>query len=82
MQAKKELTGFYGDKKASINEQEKFDELLSQWSESSKELLQHLKKNEGYLSLQKKSKSLLALGAMEAHINMALQALKASKLEE
>ncbi len=63
-------------------EKENFQELLNSWSSLSKELLESLKRSEKHLNNMKGSKSLLALGAMEAHINMALQALKASETEE
>ncbi len=50
---------------------------LRVWLESSESLIEHLKKNENGITSNKGSKSILALGAMEAHINMAIQALKA-----
>ncbi len=63
-------------------ERQNFEELLNNWSSISKDLLESLKKSENHLKKIKASKSLLALGAMEAHINMALQALRASETEE
>ncbi len=65
----------------SLEEKENFEDLLNTWSSVSKELLASLKRSEKHLSNIKGSKSLLALGAMEAHLNMALQALKASEEE-
>ena len=63
-------------------EKDNFQELLANWSSLSKELLESLRKSEKHLNNLKGSKSLLALGAMEAHLNMALQALKASETED
>ena len=60
----------------------KLEELLTNWSAISKDLLKNLKEGEKELKDIKGSKSLLALGAMEAHLNMALQALKASEMGE
>lgn len=83
--AKKEFKGVLDESQKDIEfnkEQESFEELLSNWSSVSKELIQSLRKNENYLNQSKGSKSLLALGAMEAHVNMALQALKASETDE
>ena len=55
------------------------DELLAEldnWELSTKSLLKKISnKNEKYLE-DKSSNSLMALGAMEVHLNMALQALK------
>ncbi len=59
-------------------EKQKLENLLLTWATSSKELLRALKEENHCLSELKEANSLLALGAMEAHINMALQALKAS----
>ena len=66
----------------SQEEKDRIEELLANWSSTSKDLLTSLKKSEKDLKDLKGSKSLLALGAMEAHINMALQALHASEMDE
>ena len=58
------------------------DELLSEldnWKLSTKSLLKKISsRNEKYLQ-DKSSNSLMALGAMEVHLNLALQALHAFK---
>ncbi len=61
-------------------EEQELEKLFEDWEFLSKELIENLKKKD-QLFEKKSSKSLLALGAMEAHIHMALQALKASKNE-
>ena len=80
--AQKELKDESNINSEFLEEKEDFEELLTTWSSISKELLENLKKSESDLKDIKGSKSLLALGAMEAHINMALQALKASETED
>ncbi len=80
-QAKKDLTQTTADYSPSKVEKERLEKLLFTWATASKELLEALKEENSSLSELKGPKganSLLALGAMEAHINMALQALKAS----
>ena len=72
------------DKFASSEESEQYtklqDELLAEldnWELSTKSLLKKItSRNEKYLK-DKSSNSLMALGAMEVHLNMALQALQA-----
>ena len=74
------------DKFANSDENDKYtklqDELLSElnnWESSTKSLLKKISsKNEKYLQ-EKSSNSLMALGAMEVHLNMALQALQGFK---
>ena len=80
------LTNAQKDKFASSEESEQFtkfqNELLAEldnWELSTKSLLKKISsKNEKYLQ-DKSSSSLMALGAMEVHLNMALQALQAFK---
>lgn len=70
------------DKFAGSEESEQYSKLqnelieeLDKWELSTKSLLKKISnKNEKYLQ-DKSSNSLMALGAMEVHLNMALQAL-------
>tara|TARA_Y100001968_G_scaffold173414_1_gene158792 strand:- start:473 stop:715 length:243 start_codon:yes stop_codon:yes gene_type:complete len=62
-------------------EEERFKKLIHNWKESSKEIVNHLSKYKELLGEGKEVNSLMALGAMEVHIAMAMQALKASKIE-
>ena len=74
------------DKFASSKEEELYtkshDELLEEldnWELSTKSLLKKIyNRNDKYLK-DKSSNSLMALGAMEVHLNMALQALQSFK---
>ena len=79
--AQKEVHNAFETNYESLNEQENIHILLANWKSVSKELLENLKNSEEYLNNNKKSKSILALGAMEAHIKMAIQALIASENE-
>ncbi len=64
-----------------INNQE-FNDLILNWSETSRKILLILQKKETLIATNRNSKSLMAFGAMGAHINMALQALKAAELDQ
>ena len=76
--AKKDLTGTAFDYSPATLDKERLEKLLFTWATASKELIEGLREEESSLSELKGANSLLALGAMEAHINMALQAFKAS----
>ena len=59
------------------DEQDELIKELDNWESSTKSILKKIsKKNEKYLK-ENSSSSLMALGAMEVHLNMALQALQA-----
>ena len=58
-------------------EKREFEELINNWEVSTKKLVNELSKRKENLLKDKSSNSLIALGAMEVHINMALQALNA-----
>ncbi len=86
----KELKGFFNNaKKESLskekpqnhkfNENQEFNNLIENWTETSQKILLILNKKEELLPKNKNAKSLIAYGAMSAHINMALQALKATE---
>ena len=76
--AKKDFNGTSDNYNPSTEETERLEKLLFTWATASKELIEGLREESSSLSELKGANSLLALGAMEAHINMALQALKAS----
>jgi len=63
------------------NHQIEFNELTTSWSKLSKKILFHLSQSKNNLAEGKSPTSLMALGAMEVHINMAIQALKASEID-
>ena len=64
-----------------ITEKDAFNQLLTSWSEKSNQLLSMLRKKEAVVTKDRKTESVIALGAMSAHINMALHALKVIELD-
>ena len=57
-------------------EQQEFTELLENWEENTKNIKNKVSSKNKNLLENKSSNALMALGAMEVHLNMALQALK------
>ena len=60
-------------------EKQEFDELINNWQTVTKDVIKTITKRNKNLLKDKSSNSLIALGAMEVHLNMALQALNAFK---
>ena len=58
-----------------------FDELINNWEIVTKDVIKTISKRNKNLLKDKSSNSLMALGAMEVHLNMALQALNAFNKE-
>ena len=54
-----------------------FDELINDWDIVTKDVIKTISKRNKNLLKDKSSNSLIALGAMEVHLTMALQALNA-----
>ena len=69
----------FSDKSSEIDSPEKreFEELINHWEASTKKLIKEISKRKDDLIKDKSPNSLIALGAMEVHLNMALQALNA-----
>ena len=57
-------------------EQQEFTKLLENWQENTKNIINKVSSKDNNLFQNKSSNSIMALGAMEVHLNMALQALK------
>ena len=64
-----------------IPEKREFEELINKWESSTKKVVNELSKRKENLLKDKSANSLIALGAMEVHLNMALQALNAFNKE-
>ena len=64
-----------------IPEKREFKELIDNWEASTKKVFNELAKRKDILLKDKSPNSLIALGAMEVHLNMALQALNAFNKE-
>ena len=77
--AKKEPLSLDFPESDKLNGNKEFDDLITNWKETSQKILLILNNKQEVLTKNKNSKSLVALGAMGAHINMALQALKATE---
>ena len=80
--AKKEMPSIGYPEIQEINENQDFNDLITNWTETSQQILLKLNKKDQVISKNTNPKSLLAFGAMGAHINMALQALKATELDQ
>ena len=65
-----------------IDPNKEFNEIIQEWTKISKKILLMLNKRDQISSKNRDSKTLIAFGAMSAHINMALQALKATELDQ
>ena len=81
LNAQKELNA--SDDKVNNYDLEKieFDELINNWETATKDVIKTISKRNKNLLKDKSSNSLMALGAMEVHLNMALQALNAFNKE-
>ena len=81
LNAQKELHA--SDETINIGDLEKieFDELINNWEAATKDVIKTISKRNKNLLKDKSSNSLMALGAMEVHLNMALQALNAFNKE-
>ena len=66
-------------KNSDHQEKEEFDGLINDWEILTKDIIKAISKRNKNLLKDKSSNSLIALGAMEVHLNMALQALNAFK---
>ncbi len=79
--AKKETLAIETFENNDINEKHEFNNAINDWQKASQKILLMLKKKDQVSAKNKNPKFLIALGAMGAHINMALQALKTIELD-
>ncbi len=77
--AQKDHLASEGDLDHSLEGKERFKQLLIDWSSLTSELLEALSKKHGYIVEGRSPKSLMALGALEAHLKMAKGAQEASE---
>ena len=80
--AKKEIISSEAFENDEINEKQEFKDLITEWKSTSKKILLMLNNNDHLLTKNINPKSLMAFGAMGAHINMALQVLKATEFDK
>tara|TARA_B100000900_G_scaffold411768_1_gene432135 strand:+ start:417 stop:725 length:309 start_codon:yes stop_codon:yes gene_type:complete len=79
LNAQKDKTINTNDINQNSEEHEKLLSELKDWEISTKALLKQISKSNKNLLNEKSSESIMALGAMEVHLNMALQALQIFK---
>ena len=77
--APKEKFSSTDDQVISSDAQTEFNDLLSEWAELSHKLLKELKNKNNSLINNKKPKALMALGALESYLQLAIQAKGASE---
>ena len=77
LNAQKDLNASDDKKNTESLEKQEFDELINNWENVTKHVIKTISKRNKNLLKDKSSNSLIALGAMEVHLNMALQALNA-----
>ena len=80
--AKKETSLIDTSDNNEIKESQEFNDLITDWAETSQKILLILNKKDQILTKNRNPKSLMAFGAMGAHLNMALQALKATESDQ
>ncbi len=76
LKAKKDKYSSIGEEEIYDIQQQEFIELLQNWEEYTNNLLKKFSSKDEILLKNKSSNSIMALGAMEVHLNMAKQALK------
>ena len=79
IKAKKDISSINTSENNQIKGNQEFNDLIKTWTETSQKILLMINKEHKALTENKNPKSLMAYGAMGAHINMALQALKATE---
>ena len=82
IKAKKEINSNDSLNNTNFETKQEFNELVKTWTETSQKILLIMNKKEQIFTDNKNSKSLMAFGAMGAHITMALQALKATESDK
>ena len=82
IKAKKDT--YSNDSLNNINNETKqeFNELVKNWTETSQKILLMMNNKEQIFTDNRNPKSLMAFGAMGAHITLALQALKATESDQ
>ena len=77
LKAKKDIPLNNSPENNQSKEEQDFDDLIKNWTATSQKLLLAMNSKKIFTD-NKNPKSLMAFGAMGAHINLALQALKAT----
>ena len=78
VKAKKDIITDKAFDQSESKEEQDFNDLITDWTETSQKILLLMNNKDTIFTKNRNPKSLMAFGAMGAHINMALQALKAT----
>ena len=81
-QAKKDIPSKETPFEQDVENNQEFNDLIKEWTNISKKILLILNKTEILSRKKSNTKSLIAFGAMGAHINMALLALKSTEFNQ
>ena len=82
IKAKKDISSITPSENNQVKGNQEFNDLIKTWTEVSQKILLMMNKEQKVLTENRSPKSLMAFGAMGAHINMALQALKATESDQ
>ncbi len=82
IKAKKDISSINTSENNQIKENQEFNNLIKTWTETSQKILLMMNREQKILTENINPKSLMAYGAMGAHINMALQALKSTEFDQ
>ena len=82
IKAKKDVSAIDTSKNNVSRGNQEFKDLIKTWADTSQKILLLMNKEEKVFTEDNNPKSLVAFGAMGAHINMALQALKATESDQ
>ena len=82
IKAKKDISLINNSDNNQIKENQEFNNLIKTWTETSQKILLMMNREQKILTENRNPRSLMAYGAMGAHINMALQALKATESDQ
>ena len=78
IKAKKDISSINTSENDKTKGNQEFNNLIKTWTETSQKILLTINREPNILTENRNPRSLMAYGAMGAHINMALQALKAT----
>ena len=78
IKAKKDIPSINSSEDNKVKDNQEFNNLIKTWTETSQKILLMMNREQKVLTENRNPRSLMAYGAMGAHINMALQALKAT----
>ena len=82
IKAKKDISSINNSENNQIKENQEFNNLIKTWTETSQKILLMMNREQKILTENINPKSLMAYGAMGAHIKMALQALKSTEFDQ